>query len=353
VLWCAGIGAASGLIVAGFDWLVEDQMLPALFDLPVWFVAVAPTIGLGLTALTLRYFRAAPSTSDSFIAAFHGREVLGLRHAAPRAIGAVATLGTGGALGLEGPSMFFGASTGAFLQRRFSRLVRGADPKLLLVAGAAAGIAAIFKAPATGAIFALEVPYQDDLARRMLLPALVGAASGYLAFVAVQGTDPLFAVEGAPPFSFPDLLGALVLGVAAGSGARVLSAALRLAKRTAATVAATPRVLAAGAVLGGCLVLGRVVTDENIALGPGGDALRWALAPDRSVGALLAILVIRSIATTSTVAGGGVGSSPSSSQVDASVVRRVSSSRPRMPTSSRCSGSRRSSAPAIARRSRR
>ncbi len=59
---------------------------------------------------------------------------------------------------------------------------------MLLVAGAAAGFAAIFKAPATGAVFALEVPYQDDLARRMLLPALVSSASSYLVFVAINGT---------------------------------------------------------------------------------------------------------------------------------------------------------------------
>ena len=47
---------------------------------------------------------------------------------------------------------------------------------------AAPGVAAIFKAPATGAVFALEVPYQDDFARKMLLPALVSSATGYLVF---------------------------------------------------------------------------------------------------------------------------------------------------------------------------
>ena len=73
---------------------------------------------------------------------------------------------------------------------------------MLLVAGAAAGVAAIFKAPATGAVFALEVPYQDDFARHMLLPALVGAATGYLTFVAFHGTDPLFPIERTPPFDY-------------------------------------------------------------------------------------------------------------------------------------------------------
>ena len=90
----------------------------------------------------------------------------------------------------------------------------------MLVAGAAAGVAAIFKAPATGAVFALEVPYQDEFARHMLIPSLVGAATGYLTFAAFHGTEPLFAVAAAPPFRYIDLIAALALGVAAGLGAR-------------------------------------------------------------------------------------------------------------------------------------
>ncbi len=135
-----------------------------------------------------------------------------------RLVAAVATLASGNALGLEGPSISLGATLGQASQRRFRRVLAGADINLLLVAGAAAGIAAIFKAPATGAVFALEVPYQDDLARRMLLPALVAAATGYLALVAVNGTDPLFPIQGSPPLSFVDLAGAAGVGLAAGVG---------------------------------------------------------------------------------------------------------------------------------------
>src|SRR4029079_10921582 len=125
----------------------------------------------------------------------------------------VATLGFGGAMGLEGPSLYLGASIGSFLQRRFRWMTGGASARILLVAGAAAGVAAIFKAPATGAVFALEVPYQDDLARRMLLPALVSAASGYLVFVAINGTSPLFPIEGSISISYRDLVGAAIVGV--------------------------------------------------------------------------------------------------------------------------------------------
>src|SRR5207253_7389621 len=122
----------------------------------------------------------------------------------------------------------------------------GADPNLLLVAGAAAGIAAIFKAPATGAVFALEVPYQDDLARRMLLPALVAAATGYLALVAVNGTAPLFPIQGTPPLSFVDLAAAVALGITAGLGARTFAWLVRRSKRIVDSGHPVMRVIAAG-----------------------------------------------------------------------------------------------------------
>src|SRR5207344_2722482 len=118
-----------------------------------------------------------------------------------RTLAGLATLGSGGPMGLEGPSLYAGAVAGSNLQRRLPRMFRSADRRVLLVAGAAAGVAAIFKAPATGAVFALEVPYQDDLARNMLLPALVSSASGYVAFAAIHGTRPILAVTGSPALS--------------------------------------------------------------------------------------------------------------------------------------------------------
>ena len=114
---------------------------------------------------------------------------LGLRAFVARTLAGLATLGSGGPMGLEGPSLYAGAVVGSNLQRRLPRMFRNADRRVLLVAGAAAGVAAIFKAPATGAVFALEVPYQDDLARNMLLPAMVSSAAGYLVFVGINGTS--------------------------------------------------------------------------------------------------------------------------------------------------------------------
>ncbi len=131
-------------------------------------------------------------------------------------IGALATLGTGGAMGLEGTSILLGGTIGSVATTRLRRFLTGNNAKVLMVAGAAAGVAAIFKAPATGAIFAIEVPYRDDFGRKLLLPSLVGAATGYLALAVVDGTTRLFPVHGSPSFDLRDLGGAIAIGLAAG-----------------------------------------------------------------------------------------------------------------------------------------
>ncbi len=310
VLAAAVVGFATGLAVAGFDRLTVNVVFDrGVAHLPIGILAFAPAIGLAVAALWLRGpgKGVSPSTADEYIQSFHDGRPLGVRDLVNRMVAAVATLGSGGALGLEGPSIYLGSSLGSIVQRRFRVQLRAADRNLLLVAGAAAGIAAIFKAPATGAIFAIEVPYQDDLARRMLLPALVGAASGYLGLAAIVGTAPLVPVHGSPPFSFVDLAGAAGLGLAAAFGARAFAWLLLRAKRFAAESHPVVRVVGAGATIAGLFALGRVMTGESLVLTPGYSVITWALDPKRGVALLLAILVLRCLASAASVAGGGVG----------------------------------------------
>jgi len=310
VLAAAVVGALTGFAVAGFERLTVSVVFDRVVaKLPLALLAFAPGVGLAVAALWLRGpgRGVSPATADEYIDAFHAEHPLPVRSMVHRVVAAVATLGSGGAMGLEGPSIYIGATIGQAAQRRFRSLFGDADRNLLLVAGAAAGIAAIFKAPATGAVFALEVPYQDDLARRMLLPALVASASGYLALVAVNGTAPLFPIAGAPPLSFVDLAGAAGLGIAAGVGARAFSWLLRRAKEISTRGNAALRVAAAGLMIAALFAVGRGLTGESLVLTPGYGVVTWALDPKRSVGILLAILLLRCLATSLSVAGGGVG----------------------------------------------
>jgi CIC family chloride channel protein len=310
VLFAAVTGGLTGLGVAGFESITRLGLFDHLRDAPVALQILAPLVGLALAALSLRFVAAGagPATADEYIKNFHETGTrLGLRAMPGRLLASVATLGLGGAMGYEGPAIYLGAGIGSSLQHRFSRFFSREDAKVLLVAGAAAGVAAIFKAPATGLVFALEVPYQEDFARRMLLPAGIAAAVSYVVFVSIAGTAPLFAVAGSPPFDLRDLGGAALLGVLCGIGARVFTLALMRAKRLAARLHPVVRVCGAGAALGGLAGLAWSAFGDPLTLGPGYDNLAWAFDPRRAVGLVLLLLVLRAAASVATVAGGGAG----------------------------------------------
>ena len=157
---------------------------------------------------------------------------------------------------------------------------------------------------------ALEVPYRDDMARRMLLPALVASASGYLTFVTLADTTPLLNVGtlSIPPFELIDLFGAVVVGATCAIGARSFAKLMRFAKDL--TRRALPLRLV-GATLS--LVALYVVSDEltglPLSLGAGYEVFReWLFVElDIAVWLLMVVFVIRCLASAATTAGGGVG----------------------------------------------
>jgi CIC family chloride channel protein len=310
LLLAGATGAVTGLVVAGFDRLTADVLLGTLLDQPLALQAVAPAVGLVLALACLRAggSGASPATSDEYIRAFHdtGRG-MDLRLVPFRIAAAIATLGSGSPLGYEGPALYAGAGIGTFVQRKLRRFFTVEDAKVLLVAGAAAGVAAIFKAPVTGLVFALEVPYQEDLARRMLLPAAISAAASYVVFAAIAGTDPILPVAGQPPFNLVDLGGAAVVGLAAGVLARAFIALIHAAKAFGTKRTPAVRVTSAGAVLAVVVLLAHALGEASLGLGPGYHALEWALDPKQSIVAIVALGTLRAVGTTATIGGGGAG----------------------------------------------
>jgi chloride channel protein, CIC family len=305
-------GVLVGLGVAGFERLTDHVVLERVLHAHAWVQVVAPGVGLVLAVVILRYLagNAGPATADEYVANFHDRSrALSLRVVPGRLLAGVATIGSGGALGLEGPSIYGGAAIGSGIQRRAGRFFRRDDAKILLVCGAAAGVAAIFKAPATGVIFALEVPYTDDVARRALLPALVASAASYLTFVSLVGATPLFSLRGqaGAEFNLADLGGALALGILAGLLARTFANAAQVAKRLAKTVHVVARVATGAVVLGALVLLTRAVFDAPLSLGPGYDVFDWVADPDRTLPLIALLFGVRAVATLVTLGAGGTG----------------------------------------------
>ncbi|HEY2803101.1 MAG TPA: chloride channel protein, partial [Actinomycetota bacterium] len=244
IVVAVAVGAATGLLVAGLHWIVLGVWGP-LSRRDDWWVAILPAAGLVLSTLVVRAHRpTSTETTEEYVRVFHdasGR--MDIAGAPTRILAAIATIALGGSMGLEGPSIYIGALVGQQAEGRFHAMIREPETRrVLFVAGAAAGISAIFKAPVTGIIFALEVPYRDDLARHALIPAIFSAATGYLVFVALIGTTPLFPIAAAP-LQFQDLLASLVIGIGCGLCARVFLLVFRKAVELGAMM---PPIVAAG-----------------------------------------------------------------------------------------------------------
>ena len=307
ILLAAIVGAVTGAGVALGEWVVVDGMLAGAARLPWWVQSWLPLVGLAVAAVVLRVGgRLSPGSADEYIVAFHGDRDLPARAVPFRLLATAASVGAGAPGGLEGGSVFLGASIGAAFQRRFRSVLGSADLHSLMVAGAAAGVAAIFKAPATGAVFAIEVPYRDDLGRRLLVPALVGAATGYLSFVAVHGTEPLLRVVGEAPFDLTDLLGAAVLGVGVGIVVRGWARAIRAAKAFQVRHPAWRSVLVGGTVIGVAATVSHLVIGGSLGLTPGYNAIEWAADPRRGLALVALLVAVRMAGTVGTLAGGGV-----------------------------------------------
>jgi CIC family chloride channel protein len=181
-----------------------------------WLLPVTALIG-GLTSGFL-VFRFAPEAeghgTDSVIFAYHNRQGK-IRSRVPivKLFASAITIGTGGSGGREGPIAQIGAGFGSVLARllRLSPVER----RILMAAGMGAGIAAIFRAPLAGALFASEVLYSSpEFEPEVILPAGLASVVSYSTFGLFFGWGPLFVT---PMLEFTDvaqLAAYLVLAVA-------------------------------------------------------------------------------------------------------------------------------------------
>ncbi|MBM3575890.1 MAG: ClC family H(+)/Cl(-) exchange transporter [Alphaproteobacteria bacterium] len=110
-------------------------------------------------------------------------------------IGGALAIGAGLMLGREGPSVQMGASLAQFVSQRFNRKWR--DFRVLLAAGAGAGLATAFDAPLAGAIFVLEELIQK-FEHRIAIMALAASASAISVAHAIFG--------GKTEFHVPDIV---------------------------------------------------------------------------------------------------------------------------------------------------
>lgn len=218
------VGIAVGLMAVVFQEAL-DAVSFVFFQvgaasLPWYLVFLFPAAGGLLVGLIIPHFaqETAGQGMDEVIHDIHygGSRI---RSIVPpiKIIVSALTINSGGSAGPEGPVGEIGAGTASILGGWLK--LRRSDLRTLVIAGAAAGFGAIFKAPLGGALFALETPYKNDLEHSAVVPALISSTTAYLVFVAFPGigTAPIFGVLTAlPTYDVPHLGLYILVGLLAG-----------------------------------------------------------------------------------------------------------------------------------------
>jgi CIC family chloride channel protein len=123
------------------------------------------------------------------------------------------TVGFGGSVGLEGPTVATGGGIGSTIGSIFKINYR---EKIILLGAASAGaMSAIFKAPMAGVVFALEV-IMIDLTTFSIIPILLAAVTGSLTSFLLLGTNVLYPFELKDSFYLSQTWYFVVLGVITG-----------------------------------------------------------------------------------------------------------------------------------------
>jgi CIC family chloride channel protein len=312
------IGIASGLVITAIAMLILGGVWAAIFPfLLAHHAAIIPVtlVGFLLTGLIMQFLTRDPDrhSTEEIIQSYHDHQGdIDMRPFWYKLLAAVTTVGFGGSAALEGPSIYGGGAIGSWLWMRLKRLgleLEPRDRRIMLISGAAAGMAAVFRAPLTGLIFALEMPYKDDLAHEALLPSLIASVVSYAVLVAFMGTAPLFAFGGNAPFSDADLLWSALLGVICGFIAMNFANGFRRTRsffvnlRTPHTI----KLLIGGLLTGICgLVYIKLHPGTLIPLGPNYEAVDMILNHPRGSGELITFAIVKLLTTLFSLGCGGV-----------------------------------------------
>ena len=205
------------------DWarVVLPEPMGELSDLPIpagpprrWVLFFLPVVGGLISGLLVKTFapEAEGTGTDGYIDAFHNKAG-SMRRRVPwvKSLATLSTLASGGSAGKEGPIAQIGAGIGSALGRSLKMGARAR--RTMMVAGAAGGLGAIFRAPLGGALTAVEVLYKEDIETDALTPAILSSVTAYTVFCSVKGFDPVFAYMGESFHTPIQLLFYVVLGL--------------------------------------------------------------------------------------------------------------------------------------------
>jgi H+/Cl- antiporter ClcA/CBS domain-containing protein len=229
------IGASSALVAYALIWLIAvitnlafyhrfsaASAIPQGHHLGYWVVLV-PVVGALIIGLMARFGSEkirGHGIPEALEAILIGRSRISPKVAILKPLSSAISIGTGGPFGAEGPIIMTGGAFGSIFAQQFH--LSAAERKTLLVAGAAAGMSAVFATPVAAVLLAVEL-LLFEWKPRSFIPVAVASIIASIVRVPLLGAGPIFPVVPHAPVSGMELAIAAGLGVLAGFASGLLT----------------------------------------------------------------------------------------------------------------------------------
>jgi chloride channel protein, CIC family len=201
--------------LAYFQRLSSAPALPGDNHLGAWAILV-PVFGALLIGLMARFGSEkirGHGIPEALEAILLGRSLIEPKIAVLKPISSALSIGTGGPFGAEGPIVMTGGAFGSLFAQLFH--LTAAERKTLLVAGAAAGMSAVFATPVAAVLLAVEL-LLFEWKPRSFIPVAVAAIIASLARVPLLGVGPIFPCDPHAHIGMSGIAMSCVVGLLAG-----------------------------------------------------------------------------------------------------------------------------------------
>jgi CIC family chloride channel protein len=219
IILSALIGLVVGLsavVIKNLVHLIQVLAEGIVLRTHIYLVLLFPSVGILLVVLFIKYINRRPvqhGIPGVLYAISKNNGIINRHNMYSSVITSALTVGFGGSVGLEGPSVVTGAAIGSNIGRWFRMSYKQI---ILLIGCAVAGaIGSIFNAPIAAIVFALEV-LMLDLTLASLVPLLVASATAALTSYLFMGHNVLYSVNIQNTFMMKHVPYYLMLGVLAG-----------------------------------------------------------------------------------------------------------------------------------------
>ncbi|MBV9392537.1 MAG: ClcB-like voltage-gated chloride channel protein [Verrucomicrobia bacterium] len=282
------------------------EIISSFSQLPLWQRLAVPTLG-GLLAGTvllvgrlLTSRNQQKSTTDYMEAIVVGSGNISVSASIVKSLSALFSISTGASIGREGPLVQI-SSLVASLIARF-REFPIAQRRHLVACGAAAGIASAYNAPIAGSFFVAEI-ILGTVVVEALGPLILAAVTATFTGQLLHGGGPLYKSQGFLLHTYWELIPLSFVGLFAGLLAPVYLRFLRSTERLMSKVKVP---IPAKLAIGGAIVGGLAVISPDVC-GNGQALLNTLFRQNWFSDEILAILVLKLIATSATFGSGAVG----------------------------------------------